>query len=133
MHSSAHVVAPPNRGTNNHTEWDENVACSSPHAAPIRLSDKELEPKRRELQQLARTSFAWRAFTYFIGCFACQTFWTAVAIYALTRSVTDLPDWFLSAAAYSGAAVLMSVLYGSGQERALDPTGKKPGCTNCGK
>ena len=62
-----------------------------------------------------------------MGCFACQTFWTAVAICAITHGVTDLPGWLFSAAAYSGAAVLMSVVYGSGQHHAPDPTWSKAG------
>ena len=40
-----------------------------------------------------------------MGCFACQAFWTAIAIYAITRGLGDLAGWFFSAAAYSGAAV----------------------------
>jgi hypothetical protein len=88
-------------------KWDEDVARRSPHAARQPLIDAEIEAKRRELQQLARTSFAWRAFTYFTGCFACQAFWTAVEVYALTRGVGDFFAAVLSAASYSGAAVLI--------------------------
>ena len=109
------------------------VACGSPHAAALSLSDDEVEAKRRELQNLTRTSFAWRAFTYFMGCFACQTFRTAVAGHAITCGVTDPAVWFLSAAAYSGAAVLPSVLYGSGQHPAPDAAGRRQGCKSCGK
>ena len=56
---------------------------------PSRLTDTEIDARRTELQQLARSSLAWRAFTYFMGCFACQTFWTALAVYAVTRGVAD--------------------------------------------
>ena len=91
----------------NRTKWNEDVARGSPHAAAVPLPDDEVEARRRELDNLTRNSFAWRAFTYFMGCFACQTFWTAVAVYAFTRGVTDLAAWFFSAAAYSGAAVLL--------------------------
>lgn len=70
---------------NNRAKWDEEVARRSPHAARQPLGDDEVETRRRELQQLARRSFAWRAFTYFMGCFVCQTFWTAVAVFAATR------------------------------------------------
>jgi len=69
----------------------------------------------------------------FTGCSACQSFWTATAIYALTRVVTDPAACFFSAAAYSGAAVLLSVLYGSGQHHAPAPVGREQGCKNCGK
>lgn len=75
---------------------------------------------------------ARQAFGHFTNCFACQTFWTVVAIYALTRGMTDPAGWFFSAAAYSGAAVLLSVLYGSGQNQPIAPTGRKPGGQNCG-
>lgn len=56
-----------------------------------------------------------------MGCFACQTFWTAVAIYAITRGIADPAGCFVSAAAYSGAAVLLSALHGwSASARASD-------------
>lgn len=118
---------------NNRTKWSEDVARGSPHAAVVPLSDTEIEAKRRELQHLTRTSLAWQAFTYFMGCFACQTFWTAVAIYAVTRGITEPAGWLFSAAAYSGAAVMLSVLYGSGPHHAPGPTGREQGCKNCGK
>ena len=72
-------------------------------------------------------------FTYFMGCFACQTFWTAVAIYAITRGVTDPVGCFFSAAAYSSAAVLLSVLHSSSRTEASDPSGRRSGCKDCGK
>ena len=59
---------------NNRTRWNEDVARGSPHAAAIPLSDDEVEARRRELQQLTRNSLTWRAFTYFMGCFACRPF-----------------------------------------------------------
>ena len=117
----------------NHTKWNEDVACGSPHAAVVPLFNTEVEARRRELQQLTRNSLAWRAFTYFMSCFACQTFWTAIATYAITRGITDPAGWFISAAAYSGAAVLLSVLYGSGPYHAPGPTGREKGCKSCGK
>ncbi|RLI53414.1 MAG: hypothetical protein DRO87_11690, partial [Candidatus Thorarchaeota archaeon] len=51
----------------------------------------------------------------------------------LTRGATDAAAWFFSAAAHSGAAVLLSVLYGSGQHYAPHPAGRGRGCKNCGK
>ena len=122
-----------NWGVNNLTKWNEDVPCASPHAAAVPLRDDEVEARRRELQQLTRNILAWRAFTYFMGCFACQTFWTGVAVYGITRGVTDAPGWFFSAAAYSGAAVLLSFLYGSGQVDVPDPASRRTGCKNCGK
>ena len=119
---------------NNRAKWDEDVARRSPHAARQPLSENEVEAKRRELQQLARTSFAWRAFTYFMGCFACQAFWTAVVVFATTRGVAHLSAWLFTAAACSGAAVLMSAVQGRsapprGAERAVGGAG----CKDCGK
>jgi hypothetical protein len=119
---------------NNRAKWDEDVARRSPHAARQPLTDDEVESKRRELQQLARTSFAWRAFTYFMGCYACQTFWTTVAVFAVTRGVSDLAACLFTSAACSGAAVLMSAVQGRstpprGAERAVGGAG----CKDCGK
>ncbi|MFN0138314.1 MAG: hypothetical protein ACKVS9_19595 [Phycisphaerae bacterium] len=59
---------------NNRAKWDEDVARRPPHAAKQPLTDAEIESRRSELQDLARSSLAWRAFTYFMGCFACQAF-----------------------------------------------------------
>lgn len=68
-----------------------------------------------------------------MGCFACQTFWTAVAIHALTRGVTNLAGCLFSGTAYSGAAVLVSILYTSAQSKASIAGGSRPPCRNCGK
>ena len=116
----------------NRVKWDEDVARGSPHAAVVALSEVELKGKHRELQQLTRASFWRRAFTYFMGCFACQAFWTAVAVYAITRGVTESASWVFSAAAYSGAAVLVSMLYGSTQQQP-DPAGRRPNSGGCGR
>jgi hypothetical protein len=117
---------------NNRAKWDEDVARRSPHAARQPLTDEEFESKRRELQQLARTSFAWRALTYFMGCFACQTFWTATAVFALTRGVGDPTAWLFTAAACSGAAVLVaSVRSPAPKPRSTaSKTGRQ--CPSCG-
>lgn len=56
---------------NNRAKWDEAAARRSQHAAKQPLSDEEVEGRRIELQQLARSSLTWRVFTYFMGCFAC--------------------------------------------------------------
>jgi len=87
---------------NNRAKWDEHVARRSPHAAPVRLTDEEIEARRGELQDLARTSLPWRALHYLLGCWACQTFWTAAAVFAATRGVADLAGCFFSVAACSG-------------------------------
>ena len=115
----------------NRTRWDEDVARGSPHAAPIRLTDDEVGARRRELQQLARNSLAWRAFTYFMGCFACQTFWTTIVIFALTRGIHDVAGLVLSAASYSGAAVVLNLA--RGPLPGSPPAAARSGCKTCGK
>jgi len=105
----------------------------SPHAARQPLTDAELEARRDELQRLTRNSFTRRALQYFLNCFACQSFWTAVAIYALTRGITDPAAWFFSAAAYSGAAVALSAFQRTPQPSATDVPAARGGCKGCGK
>lgn len=117
---------------NNRAKWDEDVARRSPHVARQPLTDDEVEAKRHELQQLARSSFAWRAFTYFMGCFACQAFWVAIAVFAITRGVKEISPGLFSAAAYSGAAVLMTIAKGP-LAAAMRETPAKAGCKTCGK
>ncbi|MGE0481456.1 MAG: hypothetical protein AB7Q17_13390 [Phycisphaerae bacterium] len=114
---------------NNRAVWDEDVARKSPHAAKQPLTEDDVEGRRTELQKLARSSLAWRAFTYFIGCFACQAFWTALAVYAVTRGLSDPTAGLLTAAAYSGAAVPLLIRAGGAQSTTKAPS--KPGCKNC--
>lgn len=114
---------------NNRAVWDEDVARRSPHAAKQLLTEAEIEARRTELQNLARSSLAWRAFTYFMGCFACQAFWTALAVYALTRGLSDPVAGLLTAAAYSGAAVPLLNRFGGAPSPKTTPS--KPGCKNC--
>ena len=119
----------------NRTKWDEDVARGSPHAVAVPLSEAELDARRVELQRLSRTSLPWRALQYLLGCWACQTFWAAVLIYAVTDGVTAPAAWFFSAAAYSGAAVLLSSIV---MPEAAAPPGvgvqgaRQPGCKSCG-
>lgn len=119
---------------NNRAVWGEDVARRSPHAARQPLSDAEIEVRRAELQQLARTSLVWRGVTYFMGCFACQAFWTALAVYAVTRGVGDVPGWVFSTAAYAGAAVALSaaMLGGATFQRSTAPAGQLR-CKTCGR
>jgi apolipoprotein N-acyltransferase len=107
------------------------LARRSPHAAKQPLTDAEIESRRTELQQLAPSSLAWRAFTYFMGCFACQACWTALAIHALTRGLCDPMACVLSASAMSGAAVLVQ---SAPLPRALTSTkSTSKGHCGCGK
>jgi len=116
---------------NNRAIWGEDVARRSPHAAKQPLTDAEIEARRTELQNLARSSLAWRAFTYFMGCFACQAFWTALAVFALTRGASVA--CVFSSAAYSGAAILLVALTGiQGVAARVNPAAK-PGCKDCGR
>lgn len=117
----------------NRTRWDEDVTRGSQHAAPVPLTEPELDARRAELQRLSRTSLPRRALQYLLGCWACQTFWTAVLIYAATAGVTAPAAWFFSAAAYSGAAVLLSTLHGLSPSPRPEPAAAPTGCKGCGK
>lgn len=119
---------------NNRAKWDEDVARRSPHAAKQALADADVESRRTELHQLARSSLAWRAFTYFMGCLACQAFWTAMAAFVVTRGFHAPGACLFSAAAYSGAAALISAAGSSVQlARRPDIASGKGGCKSCGK
>jgi hypothetical protein len=117
---------------NNRARWDEDVARRSPHSARQPLSDDEVESKRHELQQLARTSFVWRAFTYFMGCFACQTFWIAAAVFCVTRGVGNPAAWLFTAAACSGATAPFGFVRSAGGAPNPAYSPPKPGCKDCG-
>ena len=118
---------------NHRARWDPDVARGSPHAAKQPLTDEQVEARRVELQRLTRNSFTRRALQYFMSCFACQSFWTAAAIYALTRGITDPPAWFFSAAAYSGAAVILSAVQGRAPAGTLRGAANAhdTGCKGC--
>lgn len=118
---------------NNRANWDEDVARRSPHAAKQPLTNAEIEARRTELQDLARSSLAWRAFTYFMGCFACQAFWTALTVYTLTRGVDSLTGWAFSTAAYAGAAVAFKALIEPPRNTAVSARTTKARCESCGK
>lgn len=116
----------------NRAKWDEAIARRPQHAAKQPLSDEEVEGRRIELQQLARSSLAWRAFTFFMGCFACQAFWTALAVYAITRGITEPAACFFTATGCAGAGVLLSTAGPIGQDRR--PNGANQAvCKSCGK
>ena len=118
----------------NRTKWDEDVARGSQHAAPVPLTEPELDARRAELQRLSRISLPRRALQYLLGCWACQTFWTAVLIYAVTAGVTAPAAWFFSAAGYSGAAVLLAAIHSSSPPvRAAAPPAGHSGCKGCSK
>jgi len=117
----------------NRTKWDEDVARGSQHAAAVPLGEPELEARRAELQRLSRTSLPRRALQYLLGCWACQTFWTAVLMFALTAGVTAPIAWLSSAAAYSGAAVLLASLSGTHPGQPTNEPTRKAACKGCGK
>lgn len=114
---------------NNRTRWSEDAARNAPHAAKTPLTVDELDGKRRELEQLTRVSFGVRALRYFMGCFACQTFWASAVAFAVSHGVTHPAGWLFSAAAYSGAAVILAAL----NSRVPTPhTAAAPACKRCG-
>jgi hypothetical protein len=117
----------------NRSQWDAEVARGSQHAAAVPLSDADVATRRVELQRLSKSSLLWRAGQYLLGCWACQTFWTAVLIYALTVGVSDAGAWFFSAAAYSGAAVMLAALPGLTPTPRSEGASARGGCKGCGK
>lgn len=116
---------------NNRAAWNDGAARHSPHTSKQPLSDTEIESRRRELQQLAGTSFGWRAFTYFMGCFACQTFWVSLVVFAVSGGTSSAADWIFSAAAYSGAAATLATVQSSIWSRPAPDPGTKPSCKHC--
>jgi len=118
----------------NRTRWDEDVARGSQHAAAVPLTESELDARRAEHHRHSRTSLPRRALQYLLGCWACQTFWAAALIYAVTVGVTAPAAWLFSAAAYSGASVLLATLHGSPVSvRTSDAPAGRTGCKGCGK
>lgn len=118
----------------NRAKWDEDVARRSQHAATQPLSDEELHARTAELRRISHRSLPWRALQYLLGCWACQTFWAAFVVYALSAGVADPPAWICSAAAYSSAAVLLSSLNHRFLPPVTDgPPSGRPGCKGCGK
>lgn len=118
----------------NRIRYDADVARGSQHAARVPLTDAELDARRAELQQLTGNSLGRRALLYFTNCFACQTFWVAVAAFAATRGIGDVAALLFTAAACSSAAVLLAAVQGRsapprGPERAVGVVG----CKDCGK
>ncbi len=103
--------------------WNEQAARGSPHAATVPLNDREREAKQKEIVKLSHKTVIGRAGMYLMSCWACQTFWSAVLVYYVTSGWDDLLQWFLTAMAYSGAAVLLSALtqvlsQGQGQKKS---------------
>ncbi|MBE7458197.1 MAG: hypothetical protein KJ057_09890 [Phycisphaerae bacterium] len=68
-----------------------------------------------------------RLLSYFLTCFACQSFWAAMAVYALTRGASDWRGWVFSAAAYSAAATILARF---SHGRSMAP--QRSGCASCG-
>ncbi|MEW6249212.1 MAG: hypothetical protein AB1716_01070 [Planctomycetota bacterium] len=117
---------------NTRSRFSDEAARGSPHASQQPLTDAEIARKAVELQELSRTTLAQRAVTYLFSCWACQTFWTALAVYAVTRGPWEVGAWVFTAAAHSGAAVVIAALVGSpaGGE-ASRPTSRSR-CKHCG-
>ncbi|MBK8915056.1 MAG: hypothetical protein IPM64_10740 [Phycisphaerales bacterium] len=118
----------------NRVRYDPDAARGSQHAARIPLTDAELEARRREMQRLTGNSLGRRALLYFTNCFACQTFWVAVATFAVTRGIADVAGLLFTAAAYAAAAVLLSgaVMNRPSPPRSDAPSARTP-CKSCGR
>lgn len=116
----------------NRVRYDADVARGSQHAARAPLNDAELDARRAELRQLSGNSLGRRALLYFTNCFACQTFWVAVAAFAATRGISDVAALLFTASACSGAAVVLTAVTGTVQAPVREPTAKAA-CKSCGK
>jgi hypothetical protein len=116
----------------NRVRYDPDVARGSQHAARIPLTDAELDARRTELQQLTGNSLGRRALLHFMNCLACQTFWVAVATFGVTRGVADATGLLFTAAACSGAAVVLTAAIGAAPMPLRDAP-SKAGCKSCGK
>ncbi len=66
-----------------------NALQGDKHSAPVPLTEPELDARRAELRRLSSTSLPWRALYYLLGCWACQTFWTVAAVFAITRGLDE--------------------------------------------
>ena len=91
----------------NNLKYDQDVVERSQMAAPQRLTTEERIAKVLELRKLTRGTTLYRMWSYFVGCFACQSLWSATIL------LTTLGGgwvWSLvpSALAYSAAAILIS-------------------------
>lgn len=96
-------------------------------ASTTRSLSGERSNVERELEQL-RVAPAWqRLLSYFLTCFACQTFWAAIVVFTLTRGTNDWRAWLFSAAAYSAAATLLAK---ASQGRTA--VAQRGGCGACG-
>lgn len=83
--------------------------------------------EREESLRFRDTPVGQRVLSYFLTCFACQSFWAAMAVFALTRTISDWQGWFFSAAAYSAAATLLARW-----SHGRSPTPQRGGCGSCG-
>lgn len=86
--------------------YDKDVIAGSQQAAPRELTTAERTRKIIALRKMARGSIANRAHQFFIGCFACQSFWSACMLLLVTTEIS----WSLipSAFAYSAASVVVA-------------------------
>ena len=113
----------------NRAVWTAEAQRNSPNAATQPLSDEDVNRRAAELRGLVKTSLANRAATYFLNCWACQTFWVAVVVYAIANGVGDVMGLVFSAAAYSGGAVALYTLLHAGPSA---PSGGRGSCPSCG-
>lgn len=118
--------------------YDPDVIDKSLHAQKQNLTTAELSRKRDELQERARGSRLRRAGRYFASCFACQAFWSAVALFVWARwPEVGLFDILASCAAYSASAVVLATLVGAYAKTGEANSGRahteqQGGCPGCG-
>ncbi len=109
-------------------KYDPDVVRRSPHAALQGLPAAEVARKRGELEGLARETLPSRLARYLATCFACQSFWVALAM-ELGAGV-GTASGIMNAFAYSGMATALLTLP---RPRRDDEKSARTGpCARCG-
>lgn len=128
----------PRRQRLNRLTWRSTTAPSGPRTSPaaLRTQRGSRSPATRSRRSAERSSGSREhrssgAPSRSMGCFACQTFWAGVAGFAVARGIADLTGCFFTAAASSGAGVLLSLADSTGQNKI--PSGSnRVACTSWG-
>lgn len=97
------------------------------HQTAVNAAPARVEPAHDELARARAAPAGQRVLSYFLTCFACQSFWAAIAVFALTRGTSDWRAWVFSAAAYSAAATILARF---SHWRSTTP--QRSGCGSCG-
>lgn len=108
--------------------FDRDVIRKSPHANAVKLTEAEMKAKQKVFAELSAQSWPERLALYLFSCWACQSFWTAVILFVLTRGLSEPLGMIVTSLAYSAASVILTArlpVIGSSKEKGC-PGG------NCG-